>query len=93
MIEIAEITSKSRYGIDVGDVCFDKNVFLAPFILITSVTIYENKILEDKYTGIYTNGEGCTGDLKDLKNTGNHIDGIAKILQTLNSMQAAFYDD
>lgn len=93
MIEVAEVTSKSRYGIDVGDVCYDKNVFLAPFILITSVTIYENEKFEDKYTGIYTNGEGCSGNLKDLKNTGDHIDGVPEILQTLNGMQAVWYDD
>lgn len=93
MIEVAEITSESRYGIDVGDVCYDKNIFLAPFILITSVTIYENKKIEDKYTGIYTNGEGCSGNLKDLKNTGDHIDGISEILQNLNDMQATWYDD
>lgn len=93
MIEIAEITGKSRYGIDVGDVCYDKHYLFAPFILITSVTVYENQRFKDEYTGIFPNGKGCTGNLEDLKNTENHIDGVSEILQTLNSMQAAWYDD
>ena len=93
MIEIAEITSKSRYEIDVGDVCYDKRYLFAPFILITSVTIYENQRFKDRYTGILSNGKGCTGNLEDLKNTGNHIDGISEIMQTLNGMQVAWYND
>lgn len=92
MIEIGNVDSKLRYGIIVGDICYDKNVFEPPLILITETFIYTDSSFDDTYHGILANGKGVEGNLKDLKRINKHIDGVDDILNQLNSIQAEFYD-
>ena len=92
MIEIGQIDSKSRYGIVEGDVCYDKNVFEPHLILITKTIVREDPKLGDFYYGIYPDGKGCEGEMKDLKKTNKSFPEIVKLLKDFSTFQATWYD-